>query len=182
MVALSSNFVSIALAAGNVRWRPVVPDVLTRSSFGCRVAARGNEHLGRHVMAVGAENVGRGYPHPVSGARSAGGQWHSQAAAEPAADRVGGLSLHQPRHRHRTVDCRLDRGHVSREAVRYGARSEVLSPQFDDYADLLMSSVPEMEPGWLETAIAGRKMASAGNRATGISKGPSQTLPTRARA
>lgn len=69
-----------------------------------------------------------------------------------------------------------------REVVRYGARSEVLSPQFDAYADLLMSSVPEMEPGWLETAVAGRKMASAGNQTTGISKGPSQTLPTRARA
>lgn len=49
------------------------------------------------------------------------------------------------------------------EVVRYGAKSQVLTPPFDDYTDLLLSSVPEMEIGWLETAIAGRKMASAGN-------------------
>ncbi|UVC09787.1 ABC transporter ATP-binding protein [Rhizobium sp. TH2] len=49
------------------------------------------------------------------------------------------------------------------EVVRYGAKSHVLTPPFDDYTDLLLSSVPEMEIGWLETAIAGRKMASAGN-------------------
>ena len=49
------------------------------------------------------------------------------------------------------------------EVVRYGAKSEVLTPPFDDYTDLLLSSVPEMELGWLEKAIAGRKMASAGN-------------------
>ncbi|MDB5524112.1 MAG: transporter, ATP-binding protein [Rhizobium sp.] len=49
------------------------------------------------------------------------------------------------------------------EVVRYGAKSKVLTPPFDDYTDLLLSSVPEMEIGWLEKAIAGRKMASAGN-------------------
>jgi peptide/nickel transport system ATP-binding protein len=49
------------------------------------------------------------------------------------------------------------------EVVRYGAKSQVLTPPFDDYTDLLLSSVPEMEIGWLEKAIAGRKMASAGN-------------------
>ncbi|RWF05585.1 MAG: ABC transporter ATP-binding protein [Mesorhizobium sp.] len=49
------------------------------------------------------------------------------------------------------------------EVVRYGAKSGVLTPPFDDYTDLLLSSVPEMEIGWLETAIAARKMASAGN-------------------
>ncbi|WP_192385052.1 ABC transporter ATP-binding protein [Mesorhizobium silamurunense] len=49
------------------------------------------------------------------------------------------------------------------ELVRYGSKSQVLTPPFDDYTDLLLSSVPEMEIGWLETAIAGRKMASAGN-------------------
>ncbi|QDZ03338.1 ABC transporter ATP-binding protein [Nitratireductor mangrovi] len=47
--------------------------------------------------------------------------------------------------------------------VRYGPKSEVLAPPFDDYTDLLLSSVPEMEIGWLEKAIAGRKMESAGN-------------------
>ncbi|ESW77382.1 ABC transporter ATP-binding protein [Mesorhizobium sp. C280B] len=49
------------------------------------------------------------------------------------------------------------------EVVRYGAKSQVLTPPFDDYTDLLLWSVPEMELGWLEKAIAGRKMASAGN-------------------
>lgn len=47
--------------------------------------------------------------------------------------------------------------------VRYGTKSEVLSPPFDDYTDLLLSSVPEMRLGWLEEVIANRKMESAGN-------------------
>ncbi|TNF65422.1 MAG: ABC transporter ATP-binding protein, partial [Rhodobacteraceae bacterium] len=47
--------------------------------------------------------------------------------------------------------------------VRYGSRSEVLSPPFDDYTDLLLSSVPEMKLGWLENVLATRKMESAGN-------------------
>ena len=47
--------------------------------------------------------------------------------------------------------------------VRYGPKSEVLSPPFDDYTDLLLSSVPEMQLGWLEDVIANRKMESAGN-------------------
>jgi peptide/nickel transport system ATP-binding protein len=46
---------------------------------------------------------------------------------------------------------------------RYGTKSEVLSPPFDDYTDLLLSSVPEMKLGWLEDVIANRKMESAGN-------------------
>ncbi|HHB80725.1 MAG TPA: ABC transporter ATP-binding protein, partial [Aliiroseovarius sp.] len=47
--------------------------------------------------------------------------------------------------------------------VRYGSKSKVLSPPFDDYTDLLLSSVPEMKLGWLEDVIASRKMESAGN-------------------
>jgi len=47
--------------------------------------------------------------------------------------------------------------------VRYGTKTEVLSPPFDDYTDLLLSSVPEMRLGWLEEVIANRKMESAGN-------------------
>ncbi len=46
---------------------------------------------------------------------------------------------------------------------RYGTKTEVLSPPFDDYTDLLLSSVPEMKLGWLEEVIATRKMESAGN-------------------
>lgn len=49
------------------------------------------------------------------------------------------------------------------EVVRYGPKSEVLSPPFDDYTDLLLSSVPEMKLGWLEEVLANRKMESAGN-------------------
>ena len=49
------------------------------------------------------------------------------------------------------------------EVVRYGAKSEVLAPPFDAYTELLLSSVPEMEIGWLDKAIAGRRMESAGN-------------------
>jgi len=49
------------------------------------------------------------------------------------------------------------------EVVRYGPRSTVLAPPFDAYTDLLLSSVPEMELGWLEKAIRGRRMQSAGN-------------------
>jgi peptide/nickel transport system ATP-binding protein len=49
------------------------------------------------------------------------------------------------------------------KVVRYGPKSEVLAPPFDDYTDLLLSSVPEMRLGWLEEVIAHRKMESAGN-------------------
>ena len=46
---------------------------------------------------------------------------------------------------------------------RYGTKSEVLTPPFDDYTDLLLSSVPEMQIGWLEKVLDHRKMTSAGN-------------------
>jgi peptide/nickel transport system ATP-binding protein len=47
--------------------------------------------------------------------------------------------------------------------VRFGPRSKVLSPPFDDYTDLLLKSVPEMEVGWLERVLETRRMESAGN-------------------
>jgi peptide/nickel transport system ATP-binding protein len=47
--------------------------------------------------------------------------------------------------------------------ARYGPKTEVLTPPFDDYTDLLLSSVPEMKLGWLEHVMATRKMESAGN-------------------
>ncbi|MBZ3694932.1 ABC transporter ATP-binding protein [Phyllobacterium calauticae] len=49
------------------------------------------------------------------------------------------------------------------EVVRYGPKTQVLKPPFDAYTDLLLSSVPEMELGWLEGAVKNRRMASAGN-------------------
>ncbi|MDI7863726.1 ABC transporter ATP-binding protein [Rhizobiaceae bacterium n13] len=47
--------------------------------------------------------------------------------------------------------------------VRFGPKSKVLSPPFDDYTDLLLKSVPEMELGWLEKVLTTRRMESAGN-------------------
>jgi peptide/nickel transport system ATP-binding protein len=49
------------------------------------------------------------------------------------------------------------------QVVRYGSKTDVLMPPFDDYTDLLLSSVPEMELGWLENVLSHRKMESAGN-------------------
>ena len=53
----------------------------------------------------------------------------------------------------------MHRGRV----VRSGPRSKVLSPPFDDYTDLLLKSVPEMEVGWLERVLETRRMESAGH-------------------
>ena len=47
--------------------------------------------------------------------------------------------------------------------VRFGQKSSVLSPPFDDYTDMLLSSVPQMELGWLEKVLSTRKMQSADN-------------------
>jgi peptide/nickel transport system ATP-binding protein len=47
--------------------------------------------------------------------------------------------------------------------VRFGPKSTVLSPPFDDYTDLLLKSVPEMRIGWLEEVLATRRMHSAGH-------------------
>ncbi|KAF0174111.1 MAG: peptide/nickel transport system ATP-binding protein [Rhodobacteraceae bacterium] len=49
------------------------------------------------------------------------------------------------------------------EVVRYGSKTDVLTPPFDDYTDLLLSSVPEMQLGWLEQVLNHRKMESADN-------------------
>lgn len=53
----------------------------------------------------------------------------------------------------------MHRGHL----VRFGPKSQVLAPPFDDYTDLLLKSVPEMELGWLERVLATRRMESAGH-------------------
>ena len=47
--------------------------------------------------------------------------------------------------------------------MRFGPKSKVLNPPFDDYTDLLLKSVPEMQLGWLEKALASRKMEAAGH-------------------
>ena len=43
--------------------------------------------------------------------------------------------------------------------VRFGSRSKVLSPPYDDYTELLLSSVPEMEPDWLDNVLLAREKA-----------------------
>jgi peptide/nickel transport system ATP-binding protein len=40
--------------------------------------------------------------------------------------------------------------------VRSGGKTDVLTPPFDDYTQLLLSSVPEMRVGWLDQVIAAR--------------------------
>jgi peptide/nickel transport system ATP-binding protein len=40
--------------------------------------------------------------------------------------------------------------------VRYGKKSAVLEPPYDDYTDMLLSSVPAMEIGWLERVLESR--------------------------
>jgi peptide/nickel transport system ATP-binding protein len=47
--------------------------------------------------------------------------------------------------------------------VEQGPKHEVLTPPHDDYTDLLLKSVPEMEVGWLEQVLQTRRMAAAGN-------------------
>lgn len=47
--------------------------------------------------------------------------------------------------------------------VRFGPKSQALTPPFDDYTDLLLKSVPEMKIGWLEDVLASRRISSAGN-------------------
>jgi peptide/nickel transport system ATP-binding protein len=39
---------------------------------------------------------------------------------------------------------------------RYGKKSAVLEPPYDDYTALLLSSVPRMETGWLERVLNAR--------------------------
>src|SRR3546814_19949094 len=51
--------------------------------------------------------------------------------------------------------------------VRFGPKSKVLSPPFDDYTDLLLKSVPEMRLDWLETVLATRRMVRSEERRVG---------------
>lgn len=49
------------------------------------------------------------------------------------------------------------------KVIEQGPKSEVLSPPYPEYTQLLLSSVPEMDPDWLDKAIAERSMDSSGN-------------------
>lgn len=51
---------------------------------------------------------------------------------------------------------------LSGRVQRFGPRDQALLPPFDDYTDLLLKSVPDMQPGWLEQAVTTRRMQSSG--------------------
>ena len=47
--------------------------------------------------------------------------------------------------------------------VRQGNKTKVLSPPLDNYTAKLISSIPEMEPGWLESRVGGDLPGSGGS-------------------
>ena len=56
----------------------------------------------------------------------------------------------------------MHRGRV----VEQGPKAEVLSPPHPAYTDLLLSSVPEMDPDWL-TGVLARRAEKGGMKAAG---------------
>lgn len=44
--------------------------------------------------------------------------------------------------------------------LEYGPKEEVLNPPHHDYTELLLSSVPEMDPDWLDTLLTKRAAAA----------------------
>ena len=51
------------------------------------------------------------------------------------------------------------------QVVQQGPKSKVLTPPHPAYTELLLSSVPEMDPDWLSNLLAKRSAASAGRKA-----------------
>ncbi|MET4807195.1 ABC transporter ATP-binding protein [Limibacillus sp. MBR-115] len=49
------------------------------------------------------------------------------------------------------------------EVVEDGPKEDIFKPPHHEYTELLLSSVPEMEVGWLERVLEDRTMESAGN-------------------
>ena len=47
------------------------------------------------------------------------------------------------------------------EIVQQGLKHEVLTPPHHPYTDLLLSSVPEMDPSWLDSLLAEREARKA---------------------
>ena len=45
--------------------------------------------------------------------------------------------------------------------VEQGSKQEILTPPHEDYTALLLSSVPEMDPGWLDNLMSNRRAAQA---------------------
>ncbi|MCB1422668.1 MAG: hypothetical protein KDJ69_09415, partial [Nitratireductor sp.] len=44
------------------------------------------------------------------------------------------------------------------KVVEQGPKSEILSPPHPDYTELLLSSVPEMDPDWLDGLAESRSV------------------------
>ena len=49
------------------------------------------------------------------------------------------------------------------KVIESGPKDEVFTPPHHEYTELLLSSVPQMDPDWLDRTIASKRMASAGN-------------------
>ena len=51
--------------------------------------------------------------------------------------------------------------------VEQGPKDEIFAPPYHEYTDLLLSSVPEMDPDWMDNVLAERKagggLGAAGN-------------------
>ncbi len=45
--------------------------------------------------------------------------------------------------------------------VEQGTKAEILEPPFKPYTELLLSSVPEMDPDWMDNLIERRKRGEA---------------------
>ena len=45
--------------------------------------------------------------------------------------------------------------------VEQGVKQQILTPPHHEYTDLLLSSVPEMDPDWLDNLLEKREVASA---------------------
>jgi peptide/nickel transport system ATP-binding protein len=43
------------------------------------------------------------------------------------------------------------------KVVEQGIKDDIMSPPYPEYTQLLLSSVPTMDPGWLKGAVAARK-------------------------
>jgi peptide/nickel transport system ATP-binding protein len=52
------------------------------------------------------------------------------------------------------------------QVVEQGPKDEMFSPPHHAYTDLLLSSVPEMDPDWLDNLLAERGLANLGDAAS----------------
>jgi len=44
--------------------------------------------------------------------------------------------------------------------VEQSVKNEIMQPPYPEYTELLLSSVPTMDPGWLKGAVTARKAMS----------------------